>query len=193
MALLLTLTTSYPMNAQLTEDLLNNLKARFLKHMHRHKEIKWTDVASKLMANYQVLSALQWMEESGGEPDVVAWEGMNNELVFVDCSAESPAGRRNLCYDNEALEARKTFKPTNSACGIASEKGVQLLNEQQYFYLQTLGEFDLKTSSWLSTPDEIRSKGGALFGDRRFGRVFIYHNGAQSYYGVRGFRALLKL
>lgn len=181
------------MNSEQKEKLLMILQARFQKNMHRHQVLTWTTIEEKLMASQDGMWAIQKMEESGGEPDVVVWEGMNGEICFADCSVESPTGRRNVCYDAAALNTRKTFKPDNSACEMARKMGTELLSEQQYHLLQTLGVFDLKTSSWVKTPDEIRAKGGALFGDRRFGRVFIYHNGAQSYYAVRGFRAIVKL
>lgn len=181
------------MNSVQKEKLFKILQARFQKNMHRHQSLAWTAIEEKLMASQDGMWAIQKMEESGGEPDVVVWEGMNGEICFADCSAESPTGRRNVCYDAAALNTRKTFKPDNSACEMARRMGAELLSEQQYHLLQTLDVFDLKTSSWVKTPDDIRALGGALFGDRRFGRVFIYHNGAQSYYAVRGFRALVKL
>lgn len=174
------------------QELLSNLEKRFQKFQHRHPKIEWQVVLEKLQKNPSKLIALFKMEETGGEPDVIAYDNKTSEITFADCSAESPKGRRSICYDHEALEARKQYKPEDSAVNMAEEMGVSLMDEQQYFELQKLGEFDLKTSSWLLTPTDVRSKGGALFGDRRFGRVFIYHNGAESYYGVRGFRGILK-
>lgn len=173
--------------------LFSILKKRFEKNTNRHKEIKWDDVQSKLERTEDRLWSLNEMEETGGEPDVIGYDKDTGEYIFCDCSAESPKGRRSVCYDNEALEARKEHKPKNSAVGMAREMGIELLNEEQYFNLQKIGRFDTKTSSWVTTPADIRELGGAIFGDWRFGRVFIYHNGAESYYGARGFRGLLRI
>lgn len=173
--------------------LLNILKARFEKNMQRHKNIEWTKVQEKLEANPEKLWSLDEMESTEGEPDVVGYDEKTGEYIFFDCSAESPKGRRSVCYDHEALESRKAHKPKNSAIGMAAEMGIEILTEEQYRALQELGNFDTKTSSWLSTPPEIRKLGGAIFGDWRFGQVFIYHNGAESYYGARGFRGVLRV
>jgi hypothetical protein len=175
------------------ETLIELLKDRFEKNSHRHREIEWPSVQTKLIKSPDKLWSLQEMENTGGEPDVVAYDQQNDEYLFMDCSPETPKGSRSLCYDREALESRKDHPPKNSAIDIAIEMGVELLTEEQYHQLQKLGEFDLKTSSWLATPDEIRQLGGALFADRRYGRVFVYHNGAQSYYAVRGFRCCLRV
>lgn len=175
------------------ETLIELLKNRFEKNSHRHKEIEWPSVQTKLIKSPDKLWSLQEMENTGGEPDVVAYDQQSDEYLFMDCSSETPKGRRSLCYDREALESRKDHPPKNSAIDIAIEMGVELLTEEQYHQLQKLGEFDLKTSSWLATPDEIRQLDGAIFADRRYGRVFIYHNGAQSYYAVRGFRCCLRV
>lgn len=181
------------MKAKQREELLKTLKARFEKHMQRHKGIEWSKVAARLEADPKKLESLSQMEESGGEPDVVAHDKKSGEYVFFDCAAESPKGRRSLCYDRAALNARKEAKPKNSAMDVAKEMGVTLLTEEQYAELQELGEFDLKTSSWLLTPPEIRKLDGAIFGDRRYDRVFTYHNGAQSYYAARGWRGALRV
>ena len=175
------------------ETLIELLKNRFEKNSHRHKEIEWPSVETKLIKSPDKLWSLQEMENTGGEPDVVAYDQQNDEYLFMDCSPETPKGRRSLCYDREALESRKDHPPKNSAIDIAIEMGVELLTEEQYHQLQKLGEFDLKTSSWLATPDEIRQLDGAIFADRRYGRVFVYHNGSQSYYAVRGFRCCLRV
>ncbi|MGN2486107.1 DUF4256 domain-containing protein [Acinetobacter calcoaceticus] len=175
------------------EILIELLKNRFEKNSHRHREIEWPGVQTKLIKSPDKLWSLQEMENTGGEPDVVAYDQQSNEYLFMDCSPETPKGRRSLCYDREALESRKDHPPKNSAIDIAIEMGVELLTEEQYHQLQKLGEFDLKTSSWLATPDEIRQLDGAIFADRRYGRVFVYHNGAQSYYAVRGFRCCLRV
>jgi hypothetical protein len=174
-------------------DLLALLEARFAQHPARHRGLKWSDVRCRLEARPDKLRSLAEMERSGGEPDVVGRDKATGEILFFDCSAETPKGRTSICYDRAALDSRKEHKPRTSAVDLAAEMGVELLDEEQYFLLQQLGEFDLKTSSWLKTPAAVRELGGAIFGDRRFGRVFIYHNGAQSYYGVRGFRAVLKV
>ena len=175
------------------EILLSVLKARFEKNSNRHVDLDWTEVQARLEAAPDKLAALYQMEETGGEPDVVGFDESTGEYIFFDCAAESPSGRRSLCYDRAAWLARKANKPENTALDVASGIGIELLTEVQYQALQKLGEFDTKTSSWLSTPDEVRKLGGAIFGDRRFGRVFIYHNGAESYYAARGFRGVLRV
>jgi hypothetical protein len=175
------------------EELLKTLKTRFEKNMIRHKGLEWTKVQAKLKSNPGKIWSLGEMERTGGEPDVVGFEKKTDEYIFYDCSAESPKGRRSLCYDHEALESRKENKPENSAINMAATMGIELLTEEQYLELQTLGKFDLKTSSWLKTPSEIRKLGGAIYADFRYNRVFIYHNGAESYYAVRGFRASLRV
>jgi hypothetical protein len=175
------------------EDLLNTLKTRFVKNMNRHPDLEWTKVQSKLEANPEKLWSLYEMERTGGEPDVVAYDEKTGEIIFYDCSAESPAGRRSLCYDRKALDARKENKPGNNAMDMATAMGIELLTEEQYRALQELGEFDTKTSSWLITPLAIRKLGGAIFGDRRYDHVFTYHNGAISYYAARGFRGSLRV
>ncbi|NUM49712.1 MAG: DUF4256 domain-containing protein [Flavobacteriales bacterium] len=175
----------------LQNELLNTLKIRFEKNMNRHEGVRWNEVETKLKSNQKKLEALYKMEETGGEPDVIDYDKNTNEFIFCDCSEESPKDRRSLCYDKEALASRKEHKPKSSAMSMASEMGIELLTEEQYRKLQQLGKFDTKTSSWLKTPAEIRKLGGALFGDYRYGNVFIYHNGAESYYSFRGFRGLL--
>ncbi|TYR75876.1 DUF4256 domain-containing protein [Rossellomorea vietnamensis] len=175
------------------EDLLERLKTRFEKNMNRHKGLEWDNVQSKLNAAPEKLWSLNEMEKSGGEPDVVGFDEESGKYIFFDCSAESPKGRRSVCYDREALESRKKFKPENSAVDMAAEMGIELLNEDQYRALQELGDFDKKTSSWVQTPADIRRLGGALFCDFRFEHVFLYHNGAESYYAARGFRGSLKV
>lgn len=174
-------------------ELINILKSRFDKNSHRHKNIKWDQVLVKLNANPAKLWSLNEMEKTGGEPDVVGFVEKTGEYIFFDCSAESPKARRSLCYDREALESRKEFKPANNVLDMAEAMGIELLNEEQYRNLQLLGNFDIKTSSWVQTPSEIRKLGGALFCDRRYDHVFVYHNGAESYYGARGFRGLLRV
>ncbi len=174
-------------------DIIDLLKTRFEKNPERHKGIKWQDVAKKLERDAGKLRSLAMMEETGGEPDVIGFDKKSGSFIFCDCSAESPAGRRSLCYDHEALEKRKEHKPKNSAKKMAEEMGIELLDEEQYKHLQSLGKFDTKTSSWIETPPEIRKLGGAIFADYRFGRVFVYHNGAESYYAGRGFRGMLKI
>lgn len=185
------------MKKKLTQDqhkeLLKTLKARFEKNKNRHKGIDWVNVQARLEANPAKLWSLSQMEQSGGEPDVISFDKKTGEYTFCDCSAETPKGRRSICYDHEALESRKEHKPANSAVQMAEDMGIELLSEEQYHALQKLGPFDTKTSSWLKTPTAIRKLGGAIFGDYRFGRVFIYHNGAESYYGVRGFRGILQV
>lgn len=173
--------------------LIELLRTRFDKNPQRHENIDWQLVEARLSANLDKLWTLSEMERTGGEPDVVGYDKITGECIFYDCSAESPIGRRNLCYDNEALEARKENKPVGSALGLAEEIGVDILTEEQYRYLQKLGEFDKKTSSWVMTPEDIRKLGGAVFCDYRYGKVFLYHNGASSYYGVRGFRGSLRV
>ena len=175
------------------EELLNTLKARFEKNMTRHKGLKWADVQARLEANAEKLWTLDDMETTGGEPDVAGYDKKKGEYIFYDCSAESPKGRRSICYDGEALESRKENKPKDSAIDMATEMGIELLSEEQYRELQELGEFDTKTSSWVQTPAAIRELGGALFCDRRYNHVFTYHNGAESYYAARGFRGLLRV
>ena len=175
------------------EELLRALKARFEKNMNRHQGLEWAKVQAKLEANPSKLWSLHEMERSGGEPDVVGYDKKTGETIFYDCSAESPTGRRNVCYDREALESRKEFKPEDNAMDMAAAMGIDLLTEEQYRELQILGNFDTKTSSWLKTPSEIRKLGGAIFADRRYEHVFVYHNGAGSYYGVRGFRGSLRV
>ena len=175
------------------QELLGVLKARFEKNMSRHKGLDWSKIQAKLEANPEKLWALNEMETTGGEPDVVSHDKKTGEYVFYDCSAESPKGRRSLCYDPAALEARKEHKPKDSATDMARALGIELLTAEQYGELQKLGEFDTKTSSWVKTPSEIRKLGGALFCDRRYNTVFLYHNGADSYYAARGFRGSLKV
>lgn len=181
-----------PKNAQ-AENLLQILQERFEQFPHRHKGMQWTGVEARLQNHAKALKVLRAMENSGGEPDVVHFDRKSGIYTFMDCSIESPAGRRSLCYDQEGLDARKEFKPKDSAVNMARTMGATLLDEEQYRFLQTLGAFDTKTSSWIATPMEIRSLGGALFADHRFGRVFVYHNTAPSYYGARGFRTLLQV
>ena len=173
--------------------LLRTLQARFEKNMHRHEGLAWTDVQARLERHADALQALHAMETTGGEPDVIGQDRKTGRFTFCDCSPESPAGRRRVCYDREALDARKEHKPQGSAVEMASDMGIALLTEEQYRALQKLGEFDTKTSSWIWTPPEVRSLGGALFCDRRYGKVFVYHNGAQSYYAARGFRGSLSV
>jgi hypothetical protein len=175
------------------EELLSALKTRFEKNMDRHKSVKWADVKAKLEADAGKLWSLSEMERTGGEPDVVGFDKKTGEYYFFDCSAESPKGRRSVCYDREALEARKEHKPADSAVNMADAMGIELLTEDQYRELQKLGNFDTKTSSWVKTPSEIRKLGGAIFCDRRYDTVFTYHNGADSYYAARGFRGFVKL
>lgn len=175
------------------EALLGVLKARFENHMNRHKGLDWAKVRARLDVNPQKLRLLHEMEATGGEPDVTGHDKKTGECVFVDCSAETPKGRTSVCYDREGLESRKEHKPKTAAMDMAAAMGIELLTEEEYFELQTLGVFDAKTSSWLATPAVIRERGGALYGECRYGRVFVGHNGAQSYYGVRGFRGMLKV
>lgn len=173
--------------------LLELLRNRFNRNIKRHEKLDWQLVEDRLIANSEKLWALSEMERTGGEPDVVGYDETNGEYLFFDCSSESPVGRRNLCYDREALDSRKENKPVGSALGLAEEMGIEILTEDQYRYLQTLGEFDKKTSSWVMTPLDVRKLGGAVFCDFRYGRVFLYHNGASSYYGVRGFRGCISV
>jgi hypothetical protein len=175
------------------EQLFGILKARFEKHPQRHKGLAWSQVQTKLEAHAEKLWALNEMERTGGEPDVVGHEKKTGEYIFYDCAAESPKGRRSVCYDADALESRKEHKPKDSAVGMAAAMGIELLTEEEFRELQKLGEFDTKTSSWVKTPSKVRELGGALFCDRRFDTVFVYHNGAESYYAARGFRGLLRV
>ncbi|MGP4039727.1 DUF4256 domain-containing protein [Gracilibacillus sp. D59] len=175
------------------EELLGVLKARFEKNMNRHKGLEWAKVQAKLEANTEKLWSLNEMERTGGEPDVVGHDKKKDEYIFYDCSAESPKGRRSVCYDRKALESRKKHKPENSAIDMATAMGIELLTEEQYRELQKLENFDKKTSSWVQTPANIRKLGGAIFGDRRYDTVFVYHNGAESYYAARGFRGSLRV
>ena len=181
------------LNPNQAEDLIALLKMRFEKNMHRHESLDWKCVESKLKNAPEKLWTLNEMERTGGEPDVTGFDAETNEFIFCDCSAESPAERRSFCYDPEALASRKKDKPKNSAIGAATEMGAEILTQEQYFELQKLGNFDLKTSTWLKTPAEIRKLGGAIFGDKRYNQVFIYHNGVESYYASRGFRCILKV
>jgi len=174
-------------------ELLKAIKARFEKNMNRHQGLDWSKVLAKLEANAEKLWSLNEMERTGGEPDVVGQDPKTGQYIFIDCSAESPKGRRSLCYDQEALESRKEHKPENSAMEMAAAMGIELLSEEQYRELQKFGNFDTKTSSWVKTPSDIRKLGGALFCDRRYDHVFLYHNGAESYYAVRGFRGSLRV
>lgn len=176
-----------------SQQLLATLKTRFEKNMNRHADLVWEDIQAKLVANPDKLWILDNMEETGGEPDVVGLDEKTGLYLFFDCAPETPKGRRSLCYDAEALAARKEHKPANSAINLASEMGIEVLNEEKYRYLQQFGKFDTKTSSWIKTPDEIRKLGGALFCDYRYGTVFTYHNGAESYYGARAFRGCLRV
>lgn len=181
------------LSSQLQEELIKILKIRFEKNPNRHENIKWENVQKKLESNPEKLWSLHEMERTGGEPDVISYDKKTDEYLFIDCSAESPKGRRSLCYDRKALDSRKENKPANSAMDLANEIGIEILDEEQYRELQTFGNFDLKTSSWVKTPDEIRNLGGAVFCDKRYNTVFLYHNGADSYYAARGFRGFLKI
>ncbi|WP_069657940.1 DUF4256 domain-containing protein [Arcticibacter eurypsychrophilus] len=176
-----------------SEVLLSVLKVRFEKHINRHKELEWSKVQAKLLANTEKLWAVNEMEITDGEPDVIGHDKKTDEYIFYDCSAESPKGRRSVCYDRKALESRKEFKPANNAIDMAASIGIELLTEEQYRDLQKLGNFDTKTSSWIMTPTMIRNLGGAIFADYRYGTVFVYHNGAESYYAGRGFRGSLRV
>lgn len=181
------------LSTEQSQELIQILKTRFEKNMNRHKDLEWAKVQEKLEANPEKLWSLDEMEVTGGEPDVVGFDQKSGEYIFYDCSAESPKDRRSLCYDRAAWESRKANKPENTVIDVAAEMGIELLTEGEYQQLQQLGNFDLKTSSWLKSPADIRKLGGAIFGDRRFGRVFIYHNGADSYYAGRGFRGSLRV
>lgn len=184
---------SKQLSAEAAKELLNVLKKRFEKHMDRHKGMDWAKIQAKLEANPKKLWSLDEMEATDGEPDVIAYDQQKDEYLFCDCSPESPKGRRSLCYDQEAWNSRKEHKPVGSALERAAEMGIELLTEEQYRELQQLGNFDTKTSSWVETPAAIRKLGGAIFCDRRYGTVFMYHNGAESYYAARGFRGILKV
>ena len=185
--------TKKELSAAQREELLEGLKARFEKNMNRHKGLEWAKVKARLEANVEKLWSLSEMERTGGEPDVVGQDKKTGEILFFDCSAESPKGRTSVCYDREGLESRKEHKPANTAMDMAAAMGVELLTEEQYGELQKLGKFDMKTSSWVKTPADIRKLGGALYCECRYSRVFVGHNGAQSYYGVRGFRSVLRV
>ncbi|MGI9114726.1 MAG: DUF4256 domain-containing protein [Chthoniobacterales bacterium] len=185
--------TKKKLSPEQREELLKTLKVRFEKNMNRHKGLEWTKVKAKLEANPEKLWSLNEMERTGGGPDVVGYEKRTAEFIFFDCSPQSPKDRTSVCYDREALDSRKEHKPKNSAIDMAAAMSIELLTEEQYGELQKLGEFDTKSSSWLKAPADVRKLGGALFGDRRFGRVFVYHNGAQSYYSGRGFRGSLRV
>lgn len=185
--------TKKTLSSRQREELLGALKARFEKNMSRHKGLEWDRVRERLDANGGRLWSLNEMEKTGGEPDVVAHDKKTGEYIFFDCSAESPVGRAGYCFDREALDSRKEHKPKNCVMDVAAAMGIDVLTEEQYRKLQELGNFDTKTSSWVNTPPDVRKLGGALFCDRRFGRVFVYHNGAQSYYSARGFRGLLRV
>jgi len=180
------------LSSEQREELLRAFKARFEKNMNRHKGLEWTKVRAKLEAHTEKLWSLNEMERTGGEPDVVGFDKKKGEYIFYDCSAESPKGRRSVCYDGEALESRKEHKPKNNAIDMAAAMGIDLLTEEEYRELQQLGNFDTKTSSWVKTPSDIRKLGGAIFCDRRYNTVFVYHNGAESYYAARGFRGSLR-
>lgn len=181
------------LSAEQIGELLTKLDSRFEHNMNRHKGLEWLDIYTKLGTEPEKLWSLYEMEETGGEPDVIGYEPSTHEYIFFDCSAESPAGRRNLCYDREALESRKENKPRGNALDAAGAMGIEILTEEEYRALQQLGKFDMKTSSWIMTPQDIRKLGGALFCDRRYEHVFVYHNGAESYYGARGFRGSLRV
>lgn len=181
------------LSAEEREELISILKSRFEKNMHRHEDLDWSKIEEKLQGNNEKLNSLYQMEQSGGEPDVVGEDKESGEYIFYDCSAESPKGRRSVCYDRAALESRKKYKPENSALDMAAEMGIEILTEEEYKKLQKFGSFDTKTSSWVKTPAKIRELGGALFCDRRYNQVFVYHNGAESYYGARGFRGSLRV
>ena len=181
------------MTAMHHSELLGIIKARFEKYSERHAGLVWSAIEKRLKDKPEKLRSLEAMERTGGEPDVIGFDEKSGEYLFCDCSAESPSGRRSLCYDREARQSRKNAAPGDDALGMAEAMGIQLLDEKEYFNLQKLGDFDVKTSSWLKTPAELRALGGGLFGDRRYGRVFVYHNGAESYYAARGFRGILRV
>ena len=185
--------TKRKLSREQREELLRALKARFEKNMNRHKGLEWAKVQAKLEADTERQWSINEMERTGGEPDIVGYDKKTGEYIFYDCSTESPKGRRNVCYDREGQEARKAFKPENNAMDMAAAMGIELLTEEQYKELQNLGNFDTKTSSWVKTPSDIRKLGGALFADRRYGNVFVYHNSAPSYYSVRAFRGSLRV
>jgi hypothetical protein len=185
--------TGRSLSPELRDELLTTIEARFAKHPQRHRGLSWSKIQTRLTANPDKLWSLHEMERTGGEPDVIGQDKKTGAYLFVDCADESPSGRRSLCFDDTALEARKEAKPSGSAMGQAAAMGVELLDEARYRELQTLGKFDQKTSSWIATPAPMRALGGALFGDRRYETVFVYHNGAQSYYAARGFRGLLRI
>ena len=185
--------TKKELSAEQSQDLLRVLKARFEKNINRHKDLEWAKIEIKLKANKEKLWSLNEMERTGGEPDAVGHDKKTGKYIFYDCSAESPKGRRSVCYDREALDSRKENKPGNNAIDMAADMGIELLNEEQYRELQRLGNFDTKTSSWIMTPSDIRRLGGAIFADYRYSNVFIYHNGAESYYAGRGFRSSLRI
>ena len=185
--------TKKKLSSEQKEQLIHTLKARFEKNVNRHKNLDWTNIQARLEGNMNSLWSLHEMERTGGEPDVVGLDKKTGEYIFYDCSAESPKERRSICYDGEALSSRKENKPKNSAIDMATDMGIEILTEEQYRALQQLGKFDTKTSSWIKTPAEIRKLGGALFADYRYGHVFVYHNGAESYYAARGFRGFIKI
>ena len=187
------MSTQKALSPEQREELLNTLKTRFEKNMNRHNGLAWTEIQARLEAHPEKLWSLHAMESTGGEPGVVGQDKQTGAYLFYDCAAESPRGRRSLCYDRAALDARKEAKPENSALDLAASMGIELLTEVEYRELQQLGQFDEKTSSWVQTPADIRGRGGALFCDRRYGHVFVYHNGAQSYYAARGFRGALRV
>ena len=185
--------TKKKLSAEQRDELILVIRARFERNMNRHKGMNWPAIETKLKASPEKVWSLSEMERTGGEPDVVAVDKKAGEYIFMDCAAESPKGRRSVCYDHEALESRKEHKPKDSALGMADDMGIEILSEEQYRSLQNLGTFDSKTSSWIKTPDDIRKRGGAIFADWRYGHVFVYHNGAESYYAARGFRGLLRV
>jgi hypothetical protein len=189
----MSITSEKKLSLEQRKELLETLKTRFEKNPDRHKDLEWTKVLTKLESDSEKLWSLSEMEKTGGEPDVVGYDKVTGEFLYYDCSAETPKGRRNVCYDREALNSRKEFKPKNSAIDMAEDMGIEILSEMEYRELQKLGEFDTKTSSWLKTPAEIRKLGGAIFADRRYNHVFIYHNGAPTYYALRGFRGSLRV
>lgn len=187
------ITSDKELTLDLQDELLRTLETRFTNHMDYHKELEWSKIQSKLETNTDKLWSIYEMERTGGEPDVIGYDETSDEYIFCDCSKETPKERRSVCFDREALESRKEHKPKDSAINMAAIMGIEILSEEEYRELQKLGEFDLKTSSWIKTPDKIRKLGGALFCDRRYDTVFLYHNGAESYYSVRGFRGSLRI